>query len=47
MKTINLIFFFCTISLLVTAHEEPSKTLNEKKGKEKAKMRVSDSGEYF
>ncbi len=44
MRMINLLFMFSTISFIVSAHEEPSKTLNEQNDKAKSRQRIVESG---
>lgn len=44
MRIIGYLLIFCAISLNTTAHEEPSKTLNEQKDKAKTRDRITKSG---
>ena len=44
MKKISLLLILCAAYLILSAHEEPSKTLNEQKDKAKARQRIVESG---
>ncbi|MGQ9847887.1 MAG: hypothetical protein ACUVQP_10385 [Bacteroidales bacterium] len=44
MRIISYLLIFCAISLNTIAHEEPSKTLNERKYKAKTRDRIIKSG---
>jgi hypothetical protein len=44
MKTQIILFLLLFFSVIVSAHEEPAKTLSEKKAKEAAKKKISSSG---
>lgn len=44
MRFIGLLLIICSVSLTIQAHEEPSKTLYEKKEKERTRLRIAESG---